>query len=246
MKKLKRGLSVVAVGLTSLVSLAGCSSEAPTPTGTSGSGMGGSAAGGSPAMGGSTTGGVTGTQLMAPAYYAGLSDADAPANPTAPPATWGAQCALCHGSQGQGFDVGGGILLGPEIRHVPPAYANYTVRNGRIGADGKPSGMAAFNTTTVPDADLMAIITWLDTAPKPTTGALLYKDFCGTCHGPTTPTGGGVPVSIQGKSKTDVGTKVRQGFGTDMSKRNEYMPAFDTTLLSETELGLIEAYIGAQ
>lgn len=242
MKKLKRGLSVVAVGLTSVVSLAGCSSAEPASPGTAGSGTGGS-----PATGGSSTsGGVTGTQLMAPAYYASLSDAEATPNPTPPPAVWGNQCQICHGSQGQGFDVGGGILLGPEVRHVPPAYATYTVRNGRIGADGKPSGMVAFNSTMISDADLTAVISWLDTAPKPTTGPLLYKDFCGTCHGPTTPTGGGVPVSIQGKSKMDVATKVRQGFGTDMSKRNEYMPAFDTTLLTEAELGLIEAYIGAQ
>jgi mono/diheme cytochrome c family protein len=35
------------------------------------------------------------------------------------------------------------------------------------------------------------------------------------------------------------------GNGTDPTKRAEYMPAFDTTLLTDADLALIETYLGS-
>jgi hypothetical protein len=74
----------------------------------------------------------------------------------------------------------------------------------------------------------------------------LYKDFCGNCHGPTTPSGGSVPISIQNKTRAEVTMKVRMGEGTDQSMRNLYMPAHSTGELTDAELGLIMDFIGAK
>ena len=95
------------------------------------------------------------------------------------------------------------------------------------------------------DADLDSINTWQNSFTKPADGRGLYLNMCGNCHGPTTPTGGSAPISIQGKSKLDVGTFVRNGNGTDFTMRATYMPKFDTTLLTDTELGLIETFLGS-
>jgi mono/diheme cytochrome c family protein len=105
--------------------------------------------------------------------------------------------------------------------------------------------MIAFPTTTLSDADLDSINTWQNSFTKPTTGQGLYTAMCGNCHGPMTPTGGSAPIAIQGKSKADVAMYVRNGNGTDLAMRTSYMPAFDTTLLSETELDLIQTFLGS-
>jgi mono/diheme cytochrome c family protein len=112
-----------------------------------------------------------------------------------------------------------------------------------------PSAMVAFPSGTgtgmLADADLDAINTWQNSFTKPTTGEGLYKVMCGNCHGPMTPTGGSAPISIQGKSKVEVAMYVRNGNGTDVTMRATYMPKFDTTLLTEPELALIETYLGS-
>src|SRR6185369_3888245 len=116
----------------------------------------------------------------APQYYTALTGADASPSTGTTPAKWNL-CSVCHGTNGQG--VAG---LGPEIRHINPTYANWVVRNGR-------GGMAKYSTTDYTDTELTEILTWLGAMPKPTTADGLYKDFCGTCHGPMNPTGGAVP-----------------------------------------------------
>ena len=97
----------------------------------------------------------------------------------------------------------------------------------------------------ITDTDLTAVISWLDGQPKPTTGQGLFLDFCGNCHGKDG-NGGIQPVKVTGETIMAVNTKVRGGFGTDISMRNAYMPAEDVNALSDAELTLIEQFIGAK
>jgi len=255
MKKLTHGLGVVAIGIISAAAFSGCSSTpSPTPVATAGTGTTGGSVGtggtGAVAMGGSSgasTAGMTGVgggiQLTGVPAYTELSGPDAPAGAAAPSGWTTGTCSSCHGMNGEGQPQ-----IGPEIRHVPHDYAVWVVRHGRPA----PSLMVAFPQTSadpavsaISDADLEAVITWLDGLPKPTTGQGLYKDFCGNCHGPVNPTGGAVPISIQGKPSSDIDTKVRMGFGTDESMRNLYMPPETMTSLTDPELLLIKQFVMA-
>lgn len=241
MKKLTQWMGVCAIAISSAAALSGCSSDPDpgtgTPMNTAGTGTGGTGAG----TAGTGTGGMTGTQLQSPFYFVKLSGADAaPAPMAAPPAYANNACASCHGPNAEGV-----MSVGPEIRFTPKAYAVAVVRNGRKTPANAASNMLAFPMSSISDADLDAINTWQNSFTKPTTGQGLYLAMCGNCHGPTTPTGGSAPISIQGKSKVDVAMYVRNGNGTDVAMRTSYMPAFDTTLLSETELGLIETFLGS-
>ncbi len=237
MKKLTQLLGVFTTGLISAATLAGCASTPDASTMTT-AGAGGMAAGG-------TTGAGGGMQLTGAAAYTLLKGADATPSATPAPAGWmTGGCYVCHGANGEGV-----ASIGPEIRHVPAAYANWVVRHGRPA----PSLMVAFplvapnpQTLAINDADLMAVVAWLDGQPKPTTGDGLYRDFCGNCHGPTTASGGAVPVSIIGKMATEISQKVRMGEGTDPAMRNGFMPPEDMAALTEPELDMIKAYLMAK
>ena len=234
MKKL-HWLGVVASILISAPAFTGCSTNDPNTMNTGGSGNTAGAGG-------------TGTQLTPPLSYVVLSGADAMPNPMAAPAAWAAStCSTCHGPNGEG------TVIAPEVRHTPTTYAKWVVRTGRLFM-GMPTSMVAFPTTSpdptkmpaISDADLDAVLNWLNTSPKPVTGLGLYKDFCGNCHGPVNPTGGNVPITIANEAITNVALKVRMGEGTDMSMRNLYMPPHTPAELTDAELALIEQYIGAK
>lgn len=165
-----------------------------------------------------------------------LMGADASPGATAPAKY--TECGACHQSAGQGLPS-----LAPEIRHTPAAYASWVVRNGR----GPTSSMAAFPVTSLSDVELNEIINWSNALPKPTTGAGLYMDFCGNCHGPASATGGRVGVKLKpGIAGATVDAAVRGGFGADPSVRTKYMPKFEETLLTSAELALIKTYMGAK
>jgi mono/diheme cytochrome c family protein len=251
MKKLTPWVGLIAMGMFSVSLLTGCSGDDTPPvnaaagtTGTAGTGAGVAGAGtaGTAGAGTAGTGSGTagGTQLNGPAGYTILSGADAAPGTAAPAAYTGTGCNVCHGANGEGFTG-----LAPEIRHIGTTYGTYIIRNGRT-VNGAPTGMTAYNDTLVSATDLPAILTWLQSLPKPTSGPSLYKDFCGNCHGPSTPTGGLAPVNIQGVSMAELQMKVRMGVGTDPSMRNTYMPAFSVTELTDAELGSIAQFIGAK
>jgi mono/diheme cytochrome c family protein len=242
MKKL-HWVGTVATILISASALSGCSGDDPAPMNMNTAGTGGSGTGGSGPSGGSAGAAPMGTQLQPPAMYVLLSGPDAAPNPNPAPAAWKSMttaCNGCHGENGEGL-----ANIAPEVRHTPAAFAQQVIRNGRKFMN-QTTLMLPFAQTSLNDADMMSIITWLNTAPKPTTGQGLYKDFCGNCHGPTTPSGGSVPISIQNKLRADVKLKVRNGEGTDQSMRNLYMPAHSTMDLSDAELDLILDFIQAK
>jgi len=240
MKKLTHGLGVLAIGIFSTTAFSGCSST-PDP----GTGTGGMASTGGT---GNTAGGPqVGVQVQPPNSYIILSATDAMPGATAAPPAWDkSTCSTCHGTVGQGVQS-----LAPEIRHVPAAYAKQVVRQGRK-FNGVQDGMVAFPMTSsdplvaaITDADLDAVISWLDGQPKPTSGQGLFLDFCGNCHGKDG-NGGIEPVKVTGETISLVNTRVRSGFGTDITMRNAYMPTEDTTALTDAELTLIEQYIMAK
>jgi mono/diheme cytochrome c family protein len=243
---------IIATGLISMSAMAGCSGDdAPAVNGTAGMSSGGSGTAGSGTAGsgtagsgtaGSGTGGTgsnVGVQLTGPAAFTILTDAEAPEG-TAAPAGY-ATCLACHRPKGEGFDQ-----LAPEIRHTPADFLKGVVRAGRLDHTGAMTGMGAYTTAQVSDADLDAIAAWTLSLPKPTTPEGLYHSMCGNCHGPKTPTGGGSPISIQGVSKDKLKMLVRNGNGTNVNDRKEYMPKYDTTLLTDQELDLIGTFIGAK
>lgn len=234
MKKSTQWLGVFAIGICSVTALPGCSGD-PAP-----STMPMNTAGATGTAGTTGAGGMTGTQLQSPGYFVKLTGADAAPGQPAPAGYTAAttSCGTCHGANGEGVQS-----LAPEIRFTPKDYAVFVVRNGRKTPNGMVSGMAPFDATKISDADLDAINTWQNSFTKPTTGQGLYLAMCGNCHGPTTPTGGSAPVSIKGKSQVDVAMYVRTGNGTDVANRATYMPKFDTTLLSDTELASIVTYL---
>jgi mono/diheme cytochrome c family protein len=222
---------LVATGLLSLTVLAGCSDDPPPgPNLNPAGGTGGT--GNTPSAA---------TMLSPPLSYTILSGPNAVAATTPAPAAYTGvnACNSCHGVNAEGIDN-----TAPDIRHVPPVYGAWIIRNG--GARGMGfSTMSPFAVTALSDADMQAILTWVDSMPKPTTPEGLYKDFCGNCHGPSNPTGGAVAVNIKGIKKGLVTAYVRSGNGMDPMQRGEYMPAFDTTLLTDPELDQIQTYIGS-
>ncbi|HYQ17699.1 MAG TPA: cytochrome c, partial [Polyangiaceae bacterium] len=207
----------------------------PSATAGTGAGTTGGTGGTGSTTGGSTgTGAKPGTMLTPANYYTVLSDADAPAATTAAPAKWGTYCGLCHGPNAQGISG-----LGTELRHVDATMATWVVRNGR-------NAMSKYSTTDVSDAELTEILTWLNALPKPTTPTGLYRDFCGTCHGPTTPSGGAVAIAIDGLPATGVSAAIRSGEGADPAVRAAYMPKFDATKLTDAEIAQINTFLGSK
>jgi mono/diheme cytochrome c family protein len=161
-------------------------------------------------------------------------------------------CGNCHGEEGEGV-----VNRGPEIKHPNRELFDFMVRNG----DDMPlvayrDPMRPVTTAMISDAILNDIYTWLNAFPKPTTGAELFADYCSYCHGPD-----GRGGTVQGYASTthsapydDTGAEflehvraghVRSGAGADIdvSERNEWMPPFPATVLTDAEVALIEAWL---
>lgn len=189
------------------------------------------------------------TPTMPGTGYVVLMGADATAGVSPAPAKY-QNCAVCHGPAGQG------TVIAPEVRHVPTAFSAHVIRNGRLDANNMPTAMvpnpavepAPAGAQVLSDAEIAEMATWLNSHPKPVTGEALYKDFCGNCHGPMTASGGSVGVKLPaGMAAALVTAAVRNGFAVATpAVRTAYMPAFDLALLTDAELGLISAYIGAK
>lgn len=146
-------------------------------------------------------------------------------------------CAPCHGADGEG------TTLGYELRHPDREHARWVIRNGRPGAEFENSEMIPFAEAVLSDADLDAIFDYLDSFPQPESGEELYLDYCRNCHGADA-AGGTVDKSIRGRSYHDALEKVREGEGgKNYGARNQYMSAFDSSELSNAEVGAIADYL---
>jgi mono/diheme cytochrome c family protein len=177
----------------------------------------------------------TGVQLKGAAAYTILSGDSAQLSTTPAPPAYETNCIICHANAGQGIEH-----LAPEIRHASAAYMSWVVRNGR-----PETTMLPFPATTISDADVSAIQAWLAGLPKPQSGAELYRDFCGNCHGPMGG-GGSVPVKVTGFATAALVERVRDGAGLDPSQRGMHMPYTNSADLSDAELGLIATFLGSK
>ena len=154
-----------------------------------------------------------------------------------PPAAYTAQCAGCHGADGAG------TASGFELLHPIVEYATWVVRNGRPAGDTDfQTVMGGYDEAALSDADLDAILVWLNDAPRPETGEALYRDLCANCHGPDGR--GGVVREGARHSPASIQRHVRGGEGgSAYASRQRYMPEFGPSVLTANELELIIEYL---
>ena len=149
-------------------------------------------------------------------------------------------CAICHGVDAQG------TMTGYELRHPVREYATWVVRNGRPGLEFENSAMLPFGPDAIPDEALEEVWDYLDAFPQPLTGEGLYLDYCGNCHGAEAD-GGSVEQDVTHADRDEIWETVREGKHTsELGERNEYMPAFDETVLTDDEIDLIVDYVEEQ
>lgn len=149
-------------------------------------------------------------------------------------------CAPCHGSEGEG------TALGYALQHPVRDYSTWVVRNGRPAGNPELPGstMVAYGPEALPDETLEEIWDYLDSFPQPTTGEGLYFDYCRNCHG-VDALGGVTGVSLlTPEAMLELFEKVREGENVGLYEiRDEAMPSFDQTRLSDDEVQLIASYL---
>jgi mono/diheme cytochrome c family protein len=161
-------------------------------------------------------------------------------------------CGNCHGDEGEGI-----VNRGPEIKHPNRELFDFMTRTG----DAMPLAlyrdpMKPVTQAMISDAILGEIYTWLNSFPKPTTGAELFADYCSYCHAPDGRGGtmNGYASATHSAPFEEMGSgflqKVRDGHvrsgagGTvPVSNRTEWMPPFPATVLTDQEISLIEAWL---
>ncbi len=152
---------------------------------------------------------------------------------------YAAQCASCHGPAAEGTALAFGI------RTPPAGLARWVIRNGRKGG-GFAAAMPAYGADVLPDADLDALLGWLQSFDKPKTGEGLFRQLCSNCHG-TDGSGGVVGENVAREAQhepDEVLRRVRKGHGgQNYAKRKAYMPAFSKQQLSDAEVGSIVSWL---
>ncbi|SMF07064.1 c-type cytochrome [Pseudobacteriovorax antillogorgiicola] len=146
------------------------------------------------------------------------------------------QCALCHGTDGEGTDRGYPIIL------LPKAYATEVIRQGRSGNDEFKIPMPAYDDETISDYQLAQMYEAIYKPLSAKTGKSLYLTYCSNCHG---------LEGEGGMSKRPVSTKldqfktfIRQGAGRqDYLNRNLYMPRWNARQISDDDIQLMIQYI---
>lgn len=211
------GAPVAVGGSAGAAGVSGAPSGGSTIGGTSGGGVSGAGDGGTPAIGGGGGGGGAGPQMEPREVL------------------YRTNCLPCHG------ELGVGTALAPDIQHPIRDYATWVVRNGRA-MSAFPMPMMAWATDKLSDSDLMLIFDYLDTPPKGTTGEALFRDFCANCHGADARGG---PVNHNITNETDeIPRRVRNGaHAGEFEEREEFMPVFPPSILSDAEVQLIQAYV---
>ncbi len=146
-------------------------------------------------------------------------------------------CSACHGPEGVGSEYG------PQIQNPVVDYAMYVTRTGR-NEMGYASGMKGFPAENIPDEDMLGIIEFLREAKKPKDGEGLYVRFCANCHGAAA-SGGRVDKALLGEAEGDeFAETIREGEGDDdYGDREEYMPSYPSSELTDEEVELIRVYV---
>lgn len=152
-------------------------------------------------------------------------------------------CFGCHGA------VGEGTAFGYQIQEPVFDYATWVVRNGRTGNTEFVGSMPAFDESDLSVGELNEILEFLKEQVRPETGELLYKRFCGNCHGEMG-SGGVVRESITRDARRDpdrlLNTVRRGEGGTDYADRESFMPSWTADEISDVEIWRIAQYLGAE
>jgi mono/diheme cytochrome c family protein len=189
--------------------------------GNAGSSSGGAGAGGTAGSAGGGAAGTAGTGEITPeGYYADV-------------------CGDCHGANGEGAEDG------PELQHPFDDFATWVIRNGRTGHPDYEDDMAEYGPTSLPEPILTGILEFLSEIPQPTSGEGLYADYCANCHG-ADGTGGVTGIDISREPLAELIEHARAGAHPgEFANREEFMPAFDESVLSDAEIGLISQYLSS-
>lgn len=150
-------------------------------------------------------------------------------------ALYDANCKVCHA------ELGAGSIIGPEIQHPVRDYATWVVRNGRAQTTYlKP--MDKWGTDKLSDPQLMLILDYLSTPPKPVGGQALFLDYCANCHGADARGG---PTERNLLNEVDkVEALVRQGKSKGQYQmRHDSMPSFSSDMITDGELTMIRDFI---
>lgn len=158
-----------------------------------------------------------------------------------------ANCAACHGTQGEG-GTGSGVLAGPPIEGLELAYVDMTVRTGRMPIAAPAVGV---RTDRLSDADRAALVVYVaerfdlsgelpTVAPgDPSRGQEVFVRNCAACHGAA---GGG---GVSGGS-----TRVPPLVGVDSIAIAEAtrvgpfeMPAFEPAVLDDGDIDDLVSYV---
>lgn len=145
-------------------------------------------------------------------------------------------CASCHGAEGEG------TRRGPEIRNPVRDYATYIVRNGRRSVPEYGNDMPSYASDALSESQLTELLDMLSRAPHPTDGLSLYNRFCSTCHGKDARGGPSDKEILEETNKFR--EQVREGEGgKNYGDREEYMPAWTSSQLSDDEIDRMSAYV---
>jgi mono/diheme cytochrome c family protein len=181
------------------------------------------------------TGGAAGTAGTGTAGTAGTGGT----GEITPEAYYVDVCGDCHGASGEGTEDG------PELQHPFDDFATWVIRTGRTGHPDYEDDMAEYGPGSLPEPILAGILEFLASFPQPTTGEGLYADYCATCHGADA-TGGVTGVDISAEPLGELIEHAREGSHPgEFPNREEFMPAFDESVLSDAEIGLISDYLSS-
>ncbi len=150
---------------------------------------------------------------------------------------------LCVGCHGAGADAGKGSGIGSTIRMVNRGLGQHVIRNGRDEMSDFSIAMPKFDAASLPDDKLGAVLDYLHSFDKPTTGEGLFLTYCANCHGRDA-LGGRVGEGIRGKPASEYLELVREGHGgTNYDASTIYMPAWTATELSDADVTAIVDWV---
>ena len=164
-------------------------------------------------------------------------------DPAPPPEAYLADCAWCHGSEGEGTD------RGPGLRGVGEASADFYLRTGRMPI-ASPDERVERGDVAYGEEDIEAMVAYIGTLGGPRVpgveggdvapGSELYIDNCAACHSTSgigaAMTSGVVAPDLFESSPVEVAEAIRIGPGT--------MPVFGPETLDEDQVADIVAYVG--
>ncbi len=170
-------------------------------------------------------------------------------------ALYGANCATCHGSKGQGIEtpkrgVGDQPGLGPSLRGVGALAPDFYLRTGYMPLSS-PWAQPSPSKVLFTDQQIKALVAYVASLgkgppiPKPhpergdiSNGQNLFTDHCAGCH-QIVAEGGVAPAArvppLEDATVTEIAEAVRIG--------PYLMPKFSTRQISDAELNDIIAYV---